>query len=280
METAFKTDCGQIRDHNEDSGGIFTNQTDMVLAVVADGMGGHSAGDVASSLALEFVREKWKKARPEQIQTEQASRMWLSETIHEANTYIHTYADQHPACHGMGTTIVLALCSREFLTIAHVGDSRGYMMAGEEFVQVTKDHSLVNELVRQGEITEEEAASHPRKNVILQSLGTDSKVESETVTHSWNLEDIVLLCSDGLTDNLGREQLEAVMRSESSVLEKAEELTQLANLAGGNDNITLTLVKLTEEKGEIDEFSSVAADVIKDKDSHDDSSMKECRDCR
>lgn len=277
METAFKTDCGQVRDHNEDSGGVLTHESGMLLAIVADGMGGHRAGDVASTLALDFVVEKWKKAKPEQVQSEEASRQWLTETIQAANTYILSHTKKHPECQGMGTTIVVALCSHQFLTLAHVGDSRGYLLGSQDFDQVTQDHSLVNELVRQGEISKEEAASHPRKNVILQALGTENEVFSEPETLFWDQEDILLLCSDGLTDNLNHEQLETVLRSETSVSEKAEKLTELANLAGGNDNITLAIVKLTEEKNSEDELSRAAANLNVSFHKEDDFSTKECR---
>src|SRR5699024_721884 len=168
METAFQTDRGKIREHNEDSGGLFYNDTEWVLAIVADGMGGHQAGDVASTLALGFMKENWENTL--EIDSIQAAEDWLHETIKQTNAYILSYAQKHPECRGMGTTIVVALCSSESVIVSHVGDSRGYVLSESGFLQLTSDHSLVNELVRQGEISEEEATVHPQKNVVLQAL--------------------------------------------------------------------------------------------------------------
>lgn len=245
MDTAFITDCGKIRDHNEDSGGVFSHHSGLLLAVVADGMGGHRAGDVASSLVLNYLKDRWEKA--DQLDSAQMASDWLQETIDEANEYVLSYAQEHRECHGMGTTVVAAVCASDFLVIAHVGDSRGYMLGKDRFIQVTKDHSLVSELVRQGEISEEEAAIHPRKHVLLKALGTEKKVESETDTFEWEAGDMILLCSDGLTNNVTDEQMEEVLRSGETMQEKAESLTALANSAGGDDNITLSLVRLTGE---------------------------------
>ncbi|HEU5138490.1 MAG TPA: Stp1/IreP family PP2C-type Ser/Thr phosphatase [Bacillales bacterium] len=245
METAFITDCGKIRMHNEDSGGIFPNEKGLILAVVADGMGGHRAGDVASSLALDYIKKQW--AQVGELDSGEAAGQWLRETINDTNTYILAYAQEHPECRGMGTTIVSALCSNKFVTVAHVGDSRGYMLKDKRLTQVTKDHSLVSELVRRGEISEEEADLHPRKHVLLQALGTEETVESEVETLLWESGNVVLLCSDGLTNNVSHEKLEEVLGSEQPVQEKAEKLTEFANMAGGDDNITLTLVQLPQE---------------------------------
>lgn len=245
METAFQTDCGKIRTHNEDSGGVFQHQTGHTLAIVADGMGGHRAGDVASALTLEYIKDRWEEA--DGLDSGQAATNWLQKTIQEANTHVLSYADEHPECQGMGTTVVAALCTPEFVTIIHVGDSRCYFLGTDGFAQVTKDHSLVGELVRQGEISKEEAASHPRKHVILQALGTEETVKSDTNTIEWDVGDVILLCSDGLTDHVHDARLEEVLRSDTTIKEKAAILTDLANQAGGVDNITLALVQLTDE---------------------------------
>ncbi|HEX7066455.1 MAG TPA: Stp1/IreP family PP2C-type Ser/Thr phosphatase [Bacillales bacterium] len=245
METAFITDCGRIRAHNEDSGGIFSNEAGLILAIVADGMGGHRAGDVASTLALDYIKQRWAEAGD--LGSGEAAGQWLKDTINDTNAHILAYAQEHPECRGMGTTIVSALCANEFVTIAHVGDSRGYLFGNTGLSQVTKDHSLVSELVRRGEISKEEADLHPRKHVLLQALGTEETVESEVKTIAWEAGDVVLLCSDGLTNNVSHEQLEDVLGSERKIQEKAEKLTEFANLAGGDDNITLTLVQLPKK---------------------------------
>lgn len=274
METAFKTDCGKIRSHNEDSGGVFPKRSDLLLAVVADGMGGHRAGDVASALALDCMKSLWEKV--DSLDSQEEARQWLSDAIKQTNTYVLSYAAENPECQGMGTTVVAALCSPDFLTIAHVGDSRGYLLTQHDFVQVTKDHSLVGELVRQGQISEKEAELHPRKHVLLQAVGTEQEVESEPETFAWNTENIVLLCSDGLTNNVSGEQLERVLRSDSKTLqEKADRLTELANSAGGDDNITLILVRLTVDQ-EVDD-ASTQEDGGESSEKDDEPSMKESR---
>ncbi|HET7578243.1 MAG TPA: Stp1/IreP family PP2C-type Ser/Thr phosphatase [Bacillales bacterium] len=252
METAFKTDCGKIRSHNEDSGGVFSSDDGVFLAVVADGMGGHSAGEVASALAVKHIKERWAAAG--NFGTGEAAEKWLQETIAETNTNVLAYAREHPECQGMGTTVVAAFCAPEFVTMAHVGDSRGYLFGKNGLTQITKDHSLVGELVRRGELSEEEAAFHPRKHVLLQALGTEETIDSEVRTVEWQAGDIVLLCSDGLTDNLSREQLEEVMKSEQTVREKADKLTEIANLAGGDDNITSTLVQLCHKENSVPKY--------------------------
>lgn len=246
METAFQTDCGKVREHNEDSGGLFYNQKGGLLAVVADGMGGHRAGDVASALALDFLKEQWEQTAAE-LQKQEAQ-SWLSETIQEANHHVKSYADEHPECEGMGTTVVAALCAPGFTVIAHVGDSRGYLLAEEAFNQVTRDHSLVNELVQRGDITEQEAAVHPQKHVVLQALGTEGGVAPETAVIDWQPGQMILLCSDGLTDCLPIEKIEKMLRSEQSLQEKADAMVEEANGAGGIDNITLALVRAPREQ--------------------------------
>lgn len=246
METAFKTDCGKIREHNEDSGGLFYSKTGQLLALVADGMGGHRAGDVASALALDFIKGHWEKTA-EAISHAEAEH-WLQETIKQANKHLLSYAGEHPECRGMGTTIVATLCMSEFAAIAHVGDSRCYLLEESGLTQVTKDHSLVNELVRQGEISEEEAAVHPRKHVLLQALGTEETVESETKMIEWRSGNIVLLCSDGLTNNVSDEQLKDTLSSGLTLQEKADSLIEQANAAGGDDNITLVLVQADSQE--------------------------------
>ncbi|HET7522113.1 MAG TPA: Stp1/IreP family PP2C-type Ser/Thr phosphatase [Bacillales bacterium] len=246
METAFMTDRGKIREHNEDNGGVFRNDKGWFFAVVADGMGGHRAGDVASELALEHLKNRWEAA--DSLETKEDAESWLPEVIRETNDYLLSYAGEHPECRGMGTTVVCAVCAPDFVTITHVGDSRCYVWGKEGLRQVTKDHSLVNELLRRGEISEEEAAVHPRKHVLLQAIGTEENIRSETETVDWEPGDMVFLCSDGLTNHVGDGQLEEVLRSEKPIQEKAQDLTEMANLAGGDDNITLTLVKNAKER--------------------------------
>ncbi len=146
--TALKTDTGKVRRHNEDAAGIFTKE-DAVLAVVADGMGGHLAGDVASRMAVAAMEEQWN--RTETVPSlPSACEDWLKDRIHEANVKVHDHAKANEECRGMGTTIVCALFTGKFVTVAHIGDSRCYLLQEGEFTQLTEDHSLVNELVKTG----------------------------------------------------------------------------------------------------------------------------------
>src|SRR5699024_2695689 len=155
MEAQFLTDRGQVRECNEDSGGLFYNQSNQLLAIIADGMGGHSAGDIASEMAVSLLQKKWEQL--EQFHAPEQTEKWLSDVLSVINTSIYNYSLQKESYKGMGTTVVVAIAMNEFITIGHVGDSRCYIQNEAGFRQMTEDHSLVNELVRSGEISEEEA---------------------------------------------------------------------------------------------------------------------------
>lgn len=165
----YLTDQGRVRAHNEDAGGVFRNQAGQVLAVTADGMGGHQAGDVASRMAVDVLHNEWEQS--DEFHTPSGAEEWMKETIRAANNEIKTYASEHEECAGMGTTIVAAICTEQFVSIAHVGDSRCYLANAYGFKAVTEDHSLVNELVRSGQITEEQAEHHPAKMSCLRRWG-------------------------------------------------------------------------------------------------------------
>ncbi|GIN67288.1 MULTISPECIES: Stp1/IreP family PP2C-type Ser/Thr phosphatase [Bacillus] len=251
MKTALKTDRGKIRQHNEDDAGIFTEKEDRVLAVVCDGMGGHLAGDVASRMAVSALRAVWEQTKDIPALPAE-SEAWLKEQITAVNQKIFDHSRAHEECQGMGTTVVCALYTGKTLTVAHIGDSRCYLLHNESFTQLTEDHSLVNELVRTGGISKEDAEHHPRKNVLTKALGTDPEVAVEA--HSFEIEpgDKVLLCSDGLTNKVDDEKLKEMLQSASSLEEKAELLVQMANDNGGEDNITVALLELPShiEEGE------------------------------
>lgn len=245
METAFQTDRGKVRKHNEDCGGLFANQSDWLLAVVADGMGGHRAGDVASQLALDYLRDSWQTAS--HVRTVDEAEQWLQDHIKGANAAILAYAVNHPACTGMGTTIVAALCCESHVVVAHVGDSRGYMLRHNQLIQITTDHSLVNELLQKGEITEAEAEVHPKKHIVLQALGIHEEVMPDTTVYPWQDHHKLLLCSDGLTDTVSDQRLGDILRSNDTAENEARRLIADANALGGIDNITLTLIRRQTE---------------------------------
>ncbi|MFD1038036.1 Stp1/IreP family PP2C-type Ser/Thr phosphatase [Virgibacillus byunsanensis] len=240
MKGKFTTDQGKVRNHNEDSGGVFYNRSQQLLAIVADGMGGHQAGDIASKMATSIIQEKWEetdsKASPEEIEE------WLWNAVITMNKSIYHEANNNEACQGMGTTIVVTVCTDEFVTIAHIGDSRCYLLNENNFTQITDDHSLVNELVRSGQISKDDAEQHPRKNVLLRALGTEEQITAEIQSIGWEQGDRLLLCSDGLTNKVTDEELAELIVSDSGLEETMQQFINLANERGGEDNISLAII--------------------------------------
>ncbi|WP_321174487.1 Stp1/IreP family PP2C-type Ser/Thr phosphatase [Shouchella xiaoxiensis] len=245
--TTFLTDIGKIRSHNEDNGGIFS--TDVgTLAVVADGMGGHSAGDVASRIATEVLEAEWQAVSNELTASE--AETFLQNAFKHVNDAIYHYAKEHPECEGMGTTAIAALCTQEYTTVAHVGDSRAYVFDDKQLKQVTHDHSLVAELVRTGQISEEEADHHPRKNVVLRALGTEEQVKIDSYTLQSDLIRVLMICSDGLSNKLKTSELQVEVEREDELSAIAKSLVARANDRGGEDNISIALVRFDREIGE------------------------------
>ncbi|GEN86548.1 Stp1/IreP family PP2C-type Ser/Thr phosphatase [Oceanobacillus sp. FSL W8-0428] len=240
MEGLFLTHCGQVRNHNEDAGGIFENKTSQPIAIIADGMGGHKAGDVASMLAVENMKKRWEET--ETVQNPNDIEQWLQNIIKETNEQIFRKSQENKQLEGMGTTLVAAVMSGSSLTIAHIGDSRLYIARGEHVEQVTEDHSFVNELVKRGEITEGDAEVHPYKNYIIRALGTEAQVDTDIKTLTWDAGDRLLLCSDGLSDKLSQTELAQFITADKGMNEIGQELIDLANERGGEDNISLILI--------------------------------------
>ncbi|MGI8348257.1 Stp1/IreP family PP2C-type Ser/Thr phosphatase [Niallia circulans] len=241
MSQIFMTDKGKVRQHNEDSGAIIRNKSGQRLAIVADGMGGHRAGDVASSLTVEKLTELWTMV--EEIKTADEAENWLESNILEVNQYVFDYASTHPECEGMGTTIIGVISTENFATIAHVGDSRCYLYNEDGFKQITEDHSLVNELVRMGQISKEDAEHHPRKNVVLRALGTDAQLNIDVMTIIFEEGDIIFICSDGLSNKVTDQQIKEILEKEITLEEKASTLIEIANINGGEDNITVVILE-------------------------------------
>ncbi|MED3552237.1 Stp1/IreP family PP2C-type Ser/Thr phosphatase [Cytobacillus praedii] len=244
MKAVYMTDRGRIRQHNEDNGGVFTNKSGQRLAIVADGMGGHRAGDVASEMALTNLQNVWRET--EEIQTADEAEAWLKTNIENGNTLIYEHSKKVSECEGMGTTMVAAICTDRFTTVANIGDSRCYILNETGFQQLTDDHSLVNELVRTGQISKEDAEHHPMKNVVLRALGTEESVSIDIKTIIFEEGDLLLLCSDGLSNKVTESEMIDMLESETDLNAKASSLIELANNHGGEDNITLVIVEFLD----------------------------------
>ncbi|KSU62468.1 protein phosphatase [[Bacillus] enclensis] len=245
MKTVFYTDKGKVRQHNEDSVDVFKNSHGDYLAVVADGMGGHRAGDVASQLVISSLKDMWKNT--EKFETADQAENWLKTTINEVNKEVYSYSQSHSECEGMGTTLVGAICTSLFATIVNIGDSRGYILNENGFHQLTEDHTLVNELVRSGEISKEDAEHHPRKNVILRAIGTETTITMDIKTIMFEDDDVLLLCSDGLSNKVSEQEMKEILSNDDSLGNKGEKLVHLANDYGGEDNITVLIVEYAAE---------------------------------
>jgi len=232
-ETVAKTDTGLQRRDNEDSA-----YARPPVFVVADGMGGAQAGEVASQIAV----EAFEQGLPEDGSPEER----LASRAREANKRIHDLSQAQSERAGMGTTLTAAYLDRDNLAIAHVGDSRAYLFRDGTLTRLTQDHSLVDELVRRGKLTEEQAAEHPQRSIITRALGPEPQVEVDTWTYPLRERDVVLLCSDGLTSMVSEELVATVLGRSESLEAAAQGLIDEANSAGGRDNITVVLFRLEE----------------------------------
>ena len=244
MIIANRSDIGKVRSVNEDSSWAERLNDDLALAIVADGMGGHQAGDVASQMAVDAFRELFQQDVIKHNLSLEECRMLLRQSITRANEAIFEMASRNEQYYNMGTTIVAALLSPGNAIIGHVGDSRAYRIASGRLEQLTEDHTLVNELVKSGQLNAEEAASHPRRNVLTRAVGTDAATDIDIQSVQWSDSDILLLCSDGLTNMVSEELLLETASDEMLALdERAGKLVELALQAGGDDNITVILLQ-------------------------------------
>jgi PPM family protein phosphatase len=246
VEKAALSDVGRQRQGNEDS---FLERSP--LFVVADGMGGARAGEVASRMAVEQFDQVDGADKPPEQQ--------LAEVAKGANSKIHKMAQEDSAYAGMGTTFTAALVTGREIAIGHVGDSRLYRFRDGELERLTHDHSLVEEFVRQGKLTPEEAEVHPQRSIITRALGPEPDVEVDTYTHSGRDGDVYLLNSDGLTGMINEEQVAEILREGGSLEDAAEKLIAAANENGGKDNITVVLFRLGSD-GEDEESGDTLGD--------------------
>ncbi len=245
MKSFYLTDAGKVRSHNEDSVIIVKNNEGAYLMAIADGMGGHSAGEVASSIAIGYLGKHFKETFLHLNKVNAVN--WIRDAVEEINTLIFQHEKTHPESKGMGTTLVMAVLTKDYLLFGNVGDSSGFVMKDNKLHKVTYDHTLVNLLVSAGELTKEEASVHPKKNVLMKALGASLDIDVDIFDCDLEVSE-VLLSSDGLTNMLDKEQIEKVLLSDLDVEDKVIKLIQKANNRGGTDNISVAY--LIREEGE------------------------------
>lgn len=238
MRFAAKSDIGRVRKQNQDAYAVQPGEDGSCLAVVADGMGGEAAGEVASSMALTVVTSAAGGRLMPDAPGDRLVRAILS-----ANADIHQRAGAVEEYAGMGTTVVVVAADRYRAVVAHVGDSRAYLFrTGVGLTRLTEDHSLVNELVRRGQLLPDEAARHPQRHVLTRSLGPLPDVAVDCREWEWGGGDLLLMCSDGLTNFLSDGEISATLAAVSELGKKADELIAVALARGGHDNVTVVLL--------------------------------------
>jgi len=246
---AAKTDVGMKRTHNED---YFSLIEDEQLFLVADGMGGHASGEVASRMAVETISGFFKATQEEQQLTwpfkmDKGHRYDVNRmvtAIKLANLKIHEQAQKDPRCHGMGTTVVSALFLDDALVVGHVGDSRLYRRRDGAFEQITEDHSLLNDYIKMKHLSPDEIAAFPHKNVIVRALGMKESVQVDLLSDQTKVNDTYLLCSDGLSGMVDDQGLAYILQEEQDLDTACERMIHAANRNGGQDNITCILARL------------------------------------
>ena len=243
MNSYYLTDPGKVRTHNEDSVVVMTNEKGEKLMIVADGMGGHRSGEIASSIVVSHVGKSFTDKK--QLGTKEEAKEWMKNVISESNVLIYKYTIDNPDSMGMGTTIVMSLITNDYLLFGNIGDSSGYVLKNNHLHKITVDHTLVNLLVKSGELTEEEAREHPRRNVLMRALGTNMSVEMDIFDVETDV-DGVLLCSDGLTNMLKDEQIVKVLIEDIPVENKVKKLIVKCNNRGGTDNISIAYLEKKE----------------------------------
>ena len=243
MEIALLTDVGQKRSNNQDYVNRYTNRAGIDLIVLADGMGGHRAGHIASEMTATDLGASWVDT---QLNTLNDVREWMVAVLEEENKKIYQLG-QTDEYKGMGTTLEAVVIIDQQMIYAHIGDSRIGLLRNGEYQQLTSDHSLVGALVRAGQLSEEEARLHPQKNIITQSIGQHQPVEADIAIKTLEPGDYVLINSDGLTNMVSKEDIRDILSSEVPLENMAESLIRFANNAGGTDNITVALLRLPEE---------------------------------
>jgi serine/threonine protein phosphatase PrpC len=246
LEIATATDPGMVRSHNEDS---IATDADIGLAVLADGMGGYNAGEVASGIAVAMLSTEMKAVLSQSsgathVPDEDVAAKLIIENAAKANLAIYQTAKSQPQYAGMGTTLVAALFYDNRMTVGHIGDSRLYRLRSERLEQITRDHSLLQEQLDSGMITKEQARYSQNKNLVTRAVGIDPHVDTECHTYTVETGDTYLLCSDGLSDMVEDEYIRSTLVEQPDLALAAAKLVKLANDCGGRDNISVILVRV------------------------------------
>lgn len=242
MKIIALTDVGLVRSVNEDM--YFKSEDmDFPLFIVADGMGGHNAGEIASKMAVDIIK-KYFSENKEDLKDKDKLFAIIESSIKEANRQIYKTSKECKIFSGMGTTITLAYILKDNVYIGHVGDSRAYFIRDNTISQITEDHSLVQELVRNGSITIEEGKTHPQRNMITRAAGTSKDIEVDIIKREFNNKDILFICSDGLSNMVSDSEILDIFNRTSSIKKACEGLINQAKSNGGKDNITIIAIRL------------------------------------
>ncbi len=248
MKFGLYSKCGKRNQINEDC--VFAS-SEFGLYIVCDGMGGHAAGELASFKTVDFLSQELKLALKPQM-NEKEIELILRDRLQKANQFILDYAKSNPDYKEMGTTVVLAYLAKNKLYICNIGDSRAYLLSNGEIRQITKDHSYVQNLVDKGHITLEQAGSHPMRNIVTQSIGMESGLKPTIYTMIFKENDLLLLCSDGVSDSLSSDKLKSIVEEEIELDVMAKNLVEEAFASGGVDDASAIVLK-NIEKGNVDD---------------------------
>lgn len=240
---ACKTDIGKVRMTNEDRAGAYTNAKGNILLIVCDGMGGQKKGEYAAQIALDVISESF--LRKQKFLNSLSARNWLFSVVREANRKIYEEATRNEQYNNMGTTLSLALIYKSTFFTVQVGDSRVYELRNHQLEQLTDDQTYVNYLYKTGKIKKEEMATHPKRHVLINALGMFPSVEFEFKVYPY-LNSTLLVCSDGLYNNVSDQEILSVLRSKDATNQKTNELITIANANGGSDNIAVAIWEANE----------------------------------
>lgn len=241
LKVFSKTDVGLVRHTNQDAckSGVFPD--DCAWVIVCDGMGGANGGNIASSIAVEKISQQILSSYHEEMSHNSIKNL-ITSSILNANLAVHDMAAGDDSLNGMGTTVVAAIVSQGIAHIAHAGDSRAYLITKHAINQLTTDHSMVQKMIDNGDITEQQAKKHPQKNIITRALGVDTSIQIDYCENEFSSEDLLLICTDGLTNYVDAEQIYQ-LSTEMDANTLTEKLVTLAKDCGGGDNITVAIVE-------------------------------------